>query len=248
MGTAWSDQVILITGATGGIGSAIARSLGGKKARMILAGRNPEKLDALSRELGAPALAADVTQEDQVESLMTRVLSAHGRLTGIIHAVGSILLKPAHQTTLEEFRATVDTNLTSAFLMLKHGVRPMFGTGGSVVLFSTVAAGIGLSNHEAITAAKAGVEGLVAAAAATYANRGIRVNAVAPGLTRTPLSERLTSNPAILKASEAMHPLGRIGEPEDIASAALWLADPRNNWVTGQVLRVDGGLSSIRPR
>ena len=117
-----------------------------------------------------------------------------------------------------------------------------------MVLVSSVAARLGLTNHEAIAAAKAGVSGLVLAAAASYAARGIRVNAVAPGLVRTPLTARLTQNEATLKASVAMHPLGRIGEPADIASAIEWLLNPAQGWVTGQVLSVDGGMGAVRPR
>ena len=103
-------------------------------------------------------------------------------------------------------------------------------------------------NHEAIAAAKAGVVGLAQSAAATYARYNIRVNCVAPGLTRTPLTATLTTNEASLKASTALHPLGRIGEPHEIASAIAWLLDPEQSWVTGQVIAVDGGLSSVQPR
>jgi NAD(P)-dependent dehydrogenase (short-subunit alcohol dehydrogenase family) len=120
--------------------------------------------------------------------------------------------------------------------------------GGSVVLVSSSAAHVGLANHEAIAAAKGGVEALVRAAAATYAPRGIRVNAVAPGLVRTPLSARITENPAGEKASVAMHALGRLGEPADVAAAIQWLLGPDSGWVTGQVQRVDGGLATVRPR
>jgi NAD(P)-dependent dehydrogenase (short-subunit alcohol dehydrogenase family) len=120
--------------------------------------------------------------------------------------------------------------------------------GGSIVLVSSAAARVGLANHEAIAAAKAGVIGLALSAAATYAPRGIRVNCVAPGLVRTPLTSRITENEAALKGSLAMHALGRIGEASDVASAMEWLLDPAQAWVTGQVIGVDGGLASLRPR
>jgi NAD(P)-dependent dehydrogenase (short-subunit alcohol dehydrogenase family) len=120
--------------------------------------------------------------------------------------------------------------------------------GGSVVLVSSAAARIGLVNHEAISAAKAGIEGLALAAAATYAAKGIRVNCVAPGLTRTPLTARLWQNDAVAKASAGMHALGRIGTPEEVASAIDWLLDSEQAWVTGQVIGVDGGLSRVRSR
>ena len=116
------------------------------------------------------------------------------------------------------------------------------------MLVSSVAARIGLANHEAIAAAKAGIIGLTLAAAASYAERGIRVNCVAPGLVRTPLTARLTATEAALKVSAAMHPLGRIGEPGDVAAAIAWLLDPQQSWITGQVLGIDGGLATIQAR
>jgi NAD(P)-dependent dehydrogenase (short-subunit alcohol dehydrogenase family) len=120
--------------------------------------------------------------------------------------------------------------------------------GGSIVLCSSVAARRGFVNHEAIAAAKAGVEGLTLAAAASYARLGVRVNCVAPGLTRTELTKSLTQNETIAKVSAALHPLGRIGEPEDVASAICWLLDVEQKWVTGQVIGVDGGLGTVQAR
>jgi 3-oxoacyl-[acyl-carrier protein] reductase len=116
------------------------------------------------------------------------------------------------------------------------------------VLVSTAATRVGLANHEAIAAAKGGIEGLVRAAAATYASAGIRINAIAPGLVKTPMTQRLWEDPQIAQASVQMHALGRLGEPGDIARAIAFLVDPANSWITGQVLGVDGGLGSIVPR
>jgi NAD(P)-dependent dehydrogenase (short-subunit alcohol dehydrogenase family) len=117
-----------------------------------------------------------------------------------------------------------------------------------VVLISSAAAMEGLANHEAIAAAKAGILGLTLSAAASYAGQNLRVNAVAPGLTETPLTAALTGNETSRRVSEAMHALGRLGKPEDIARAIVFLLDPANNWITGQVLAVDGGLSRVRPK
>jgi NAD(P)-dependent dehydrogenase (short-subunit alcohol dehydrogenase family) len=224
---------IAIVGASGGIGSALARRLHAAGAQLLLLSRTPEKLAALAAELNAPAQLLD-------EPL--------GALTGIVNCAGSLLLKPAHLTTAEEWRQTLDTNLTTAFHTVRAGARAMMASGGSIVLCATAAARSGFANHDAIAAAKGGVIGLTLSAAATYAPRNIRVNCVAPGLTDTPLAARITTNPAALQASAAMHALGRIGKPEEVASAIAWLLDPENSWVTGQVLGVDGGLGSLRPR
>jgi NAD(P)-dependent dehydrogenase (short-subunit alcohol dehydrogenase family) len=118
--------------------------------------------------------------------------------------------------------------------------------GGSIVLLSSGAGSIGLVNHEAISAVKAGIEGLVRSAAATYAAAGVRVNAVAPGLTQTPLTERVWANEKSAEASRSMHPLGRLGTPADIASAIQWLLAPEQTWVTAQTIAVDGGLSTLK--
>jgi NAD(P)-dependent dehydrogenase (short-subunit alcohol dehydrogenase family) len=122
----------------------------------------------------------------------------------------------------------------------------MMKSGGAIVLVSSAAATVGLTNHEAIAAAKAGVEGLARSAAATYAGRGIRVNAVAPGLVRSGITAPVFANELALKASQAMHALPRLGEPQDVAGAIRWLLDA--DWVTGQVIGVDGGLARVRTR
>ncbi len=201
------------------------------------------------RETGGLAVPLDATDPDAVKAAAERAVAAFGRLDGAANLVGSILLKPGHLTSPDEFEQTLRLNLTTAFNLVRAAAKAMYGSGGAIVLMSSAAAGVGMANHEAIAAAKAGVEGLARSAAATYAPRGIRVNAVAPGLVRTPLAARLLASEAAEAASAQMHPLGRVGEPAEVAEAVDWLLDgARSGWVTGQTLRVDGGLATVRPR
>jgi NAD(P)-dependent dehydrogenase (short-subunit alcohol dehydrogenase family) len=176
------------------------------------------------------------------------VVTAHGRLDAAASLIGSLLLKPAHLTSADDWSEVIATNLTSAFALVRAAAPAMRSDGGAIVLASTAAARIGLANHEAIAAAKAGVEGLVRSAAATYGARSVRVNAVAPGLVASGLTERLVADPAQAEASRRLHALDRLGTGEDVARAVVWLLDPAQSWVTGQVLGVDGGLGSVRTR
>ena len=247
--TSTSAETILVLGATGGIGSAVARKAAARGAHLVLAARDQSRLDALASEIGGATISLDATRADEVHAAIQHAADQNGSLTGVVNCVGSILLKPAHLTSEEEYRQTLALNLDSSFFLVKSAARAMMKSGGSIVLSTSAVARTGLFNHEAIAAAKAGIVGLMQSAAATYAQRSVRVNCVAPGLVETPMSERLTANEAARKASESMHALGRIGKPEDVAEAIDWLLDPsRSSWVTGQVIGVDGGLGTIRPR
>ncbi len=187
----------VILGAAGGIGSALCERLAASGAQLVLGGRDAQQLEPLALATGGHPFTLDATVPAQVEACTQAAVERYGRLDGIANCVGSLLLKPAHLTSDDEWAATI---------------------------------------------------GLTLAAAASYGARGIRVNCVAPGLVRTPLTARVTGNDAALKASVAMHALGRIGEPGEVAAALAWLLDPAQGWVTGQVLGVDGGLGSVRAR
>jgi len=200
-------QRVFILGGAGGIGSALARLVVAQGGRVFLAGRDAGKLAALAAELGsdhAAHAAVDATDPDSVDACADAA-AAVGGLTGIACCAGSLLLKPAHLTTAAEWQATLAANLTSGFGCVRAAGRLMKADGGSVVLVSSAAARIGLANHEAIAAAKAGIVGLVLSAAATYARQKIRFNAVAPGLTRTPLTQGLVASELAEKASIGMH-------------------------------------------
>jgi 3-oxoacyl-[acyl-carrier protein] reductase len=244
------DTLHLVIGATGAAGSATVARLRAAGARVVLAGRDRDELARLAADQDAEdAHQVDARDLAQVGELIADVAGTYGRLDGVANLVGSLLLKPAHLTTPDEWAETIAVNLTSAFSVVRSAAPIMSKAGGgSIVLASSAAAQTGIANHEAIAAAKAGVIGLTRSAAATYGARGVRVNAVAPGLVDAKMTAGLVGNQAQADASRAMHVLGRLGTGDDIAAAVAWLLDPATSWVTGQVVGVDGGLGQVRTR
>ncbi len=245
-----SGKNIVIFGASGGIGSATARILNENGHGLFLVGRTQEKLSQLASSLTGTVhtFVADATNSDEVAAAFQKAGESLDSLHGVVNCVGSVMLKPAHLTSDEDWRRTMALNLDSSFYILREAVKLMKKgkSGGAIVFCSSAASQIGLSNHEAIAAAKGGIISLVKSAATTYAGSAIRVNAVAPGLVETPMTERITGNPAAKKVSLSMHPLGRLGEPDDIAEAIVYLLSDAAGWISGQVLTVDGGLSTLK--
>jgi len=242
-------SVYVLFGGSGGIGRALIERLRRREASLVVVGRDVDKLKEVEGD-AVRTEQADASDFDQTERVIKDAAEREGRVDGVWNGAGSIFLKPAHLTSPDEFDDTLKLNLWSAFAVTRAAASVMRNQddGGSIVLTSTVAAGVGLSNHDSISAAKAGVEGLTRASAATYVSGNVRINAVAPGLVDTPMASRLTSSDAARKQSEALHPLGRLGEPDDIARVVEWLITTDAAWVTGQVIPVDGGLSSLRVR
>lgn len=229
----------LLIAASSDIGGATARRLTDAGHRVLTTARDTSVID--------PDFILDAADFGAVDTVVAKAIDRAGHLDGIAVFAGSMLLKPAHLTSREQYDGIVTASLTTSFAAVRAAGAHL-RDGGSVVLVSSAAALAGLPNHDAIAAAKAGVIGLTLSAAASYASHGLRVNAVAPGLVQTRLTEKLTSSDMSRKVSEAMHPTGRLGEPDDIARAVQFLLDPENVWVTGQILGVDGGLGSLRPR
>lgn len=237
----------LVFGATGGTGQALCAQLGAAGFPVTAAGRDPEKLAALAAELGCATVRVDLGEPATIRTAFTEAAERHDGLRGAANLIGTVLLKPAHMIRDAEWDETILVNLTSSFWIIREAARTM-KQGGAVALVASAAARSGIPNHEAIAAAKGGIIGLTLSAAATYAPTHLRFNCVAPGLVQTPLTQRIWGHEKSRAVSKAMHPLGRLGQPEDVARALFWLLDPAQSWVTGQVLGVDGGLATLRPR
>jgi 3-oxoacyl-[acyl-carrier protein] reductase len=237
-------KIHLIVGAGSGIGLEIARKLlNTENAYVIGVGRREAPLSYLSGIQNGHAEIVDITIQDGVKALFEKVRSTEGVLASVVNCAGSVVLKPTHLSSLEEFNATINVNLTSCFLLTKYAVPLMSADGGSFVFFSTAAVKAGLANHDLIGAAKAGVEGFTRMCAATYAAKNLRFNAIAPGLVKTPLTQRIHASPTSAESSRQMHALGRFGEPEQIASLACWLLSEDAAYMSGEIINFDGGLS-----
>jgi NAD(P)-dependent dehydrogenase (short-subunit alcohol dehydrogenase family) len=232
---------VLVFGATGGIGSALARQLASTGTPLHLSGRDAARLERLARELDAGATPGDAREPADLERV---VASAGPSLAGLAFVVGSIDLGPLKRLEPETFADAFALNVTAAAMAVRCAMPALAAGRGAVVLFSSVAAGTGFRNHAVTGSVKAGVEGLARALAADLAPK-IRVNCVAPTLTRTPLAAAFTGTPQLLEGIARQHPLGRIAEAEEVAAVAAMLLGPAGSFLTGQVIHVNGGRSSI---
>ena len=240
-------KVVWIIGGSGGIGSNLARRMSDNGWKVIISARNIENLNLVSDGKYIDSLIVDATNADDVQEKAKQINETYGSLDAVVNSVGSIFLRPLHATSSEQFMETINQNLVTSFNVIRATAKIMMrGNGGRIVLFSSAAASLGMPNHAAISAAKAGVEGLARAAASDYAKRGIRVNVISPGLVDTPLSSYLLASEQSRKISEDMHPVGKIGEPDDIASVAEWLITSAPEWMTGDIIPVDGGLTNLK--
>ncbi len=227
----------VIVGGSSGIGLALALQLKAEGHEVVALSRN--NAPALE-EAGITHLVWDVLSEPFPTQELPDVVH------GLAYCPGSITLKPFHGLKLDDFQRDLNINLFGAVKAIQALLPALKkASGASVVLFSTVAVGKGMPFHASIAAAKGAIEGLVVSAAAEYAAAGIRFNAIAPSLTDTPLAGRLLSTPEKIELSAKRHPLGRVGTAADIASMAAFLIGEKSTWITGQVLAVDGGMSTV---
>jgi NAD(P)-dependent dehydrogenase (short-subunit alcohol dehydrogenase family) len=221
---------IVIIGGNSGIGMSIIEKLNVLGANVFPYHRSGEGESHL-----------DVTQKFDSIAGLPEVID------GLVYCPGTISLKPFHRFSIEDFQRDYEINVLGAVKVLQACMKGLKKSeSASVVLFSTVAVQVGLGFHSSISSAKGAVEGLAKSLAAEWAPNKIRVNVVAPSLTDTPLASALLGNDDKKEASNKRHPLGRYGQPEDIAGAAVFLLSQDAAWMTGQVLHLDGGMSSVK--
>lgn len=242
------SKTALITGAAGGLGKSLADHLEAEGWQLIVTSRERERLKNAFGD-NHLQVCADCATPDGAKKIINAA-SEHGLVPqAFAHCVGNIKLGALHRLSDAEFKDCIEANLTSAFHALAAFVGNLrqHNLPGSAVLVSSVAAQIGTPNHEAVAAAKAGVEGLARGTAATYAPYGIRVNVVAPGIMESPATEKILATDALRSAAARQYPLPGIGSTAELAELMAWLLSPKSGRVTAQVWSVDGGFTGIRP-
>ena len=232
----------LIFGATGSIGSSLAEQLNASNQEVHLVARNEDELKTLSGNIGCSYSVADVLDEGFIESIKADV-SEHS-IKGVAYCVGSIDLKPLKRVSESDLHNCMKLNLYSAIEVIKGFQDELKKSSGSIVLFSSVAAQKGFTNHTIIASAKAAIEGLTVTLAAEFAPY-IRVNCIAPSLTSSKISRSMLKSPVVAEALAKAHPMKKLGEGKDSAALAKFLLSEDSSWVTGQVIGVDGGRSSL---
>ncbi|MBT7390497.1 MAG: SDR family oxidoreductase [Gammaproteobacteria bacterium] len=232
----------LIFGATGSIGSSLAEQLTNSDHEVHLIARNVDELKPLSEKLGCTFSIADVLEENFIDKV--KADTSDFDVKGIAYCVGSIDLKPLKRVTENDLNTCMKLNLYSAIEVIKGFQEELKKSSGSIVLFSSVAAQKGFTNHTIIATAKAAIEGLTVTLAAEFAPN-IRINCVAPSLTNSKIAQSMLKNPIVAEALAKAHPLKRVGEGKDSAALAKFLLTEESSWVTGQVIGVDGGRSSL---
>ena len=234
------SEKYVIFGATGSIGSSLAEQFKNSGKDIHLVGRNESELSSISVKLGCSHTVADVLEDGFIE----KVKSDISEIKGLAYCVGSIDLKPFKMVKEDDFQKCMKLNFYSAVEIIKAYQDSLKNNKGSIILFSTVAAQRGFANHSIIASTKAAIEGLAISLAAEFAPN-IRVNCIAPSLTNSKISQPLLKNTIMAEGIAKAHPMKRIGEGKDAAAMAKFLLTEESSWITGQIIGVDGGRSSI---
>ena len=232
----------LVIGGTGSIGSAVSKNIQKNGGKTHLVGRNEKELSMLAGELGSTFTVADVLNENFTEKVISDL--GEEEIDGLAFCVGSIDLKPLKLSKKSDYMQCFNLNLISATEIIRASYEKLKKNKGSIVLFSTVAARKGFLNHSIISSAKAAVEGLTVALAAEFAPH-IRVNCIAPSLSKSKMAAPMLKNEKMADSIAKMHALKRIGEGEDFSALVNFLLSKDSSWVTGQIIGVDGGRSSV---
>jgi len=232
----------IIIGATGAIGSSIAKKLVSNGSEVHLVARNQAEVERLASELNSTFSVTDVLDDNFAKKVQDDL--GDTPINGLAHCVGSIDLKPLKLSKKEDFIKTFNLNLISATEIIRVMHENLKANNGSIVLFSTVAARKGFTNHSIISSAKAAIEGLTVSLAAEFAP-SVRVNCIAPSLTKSKIAEFLLKNEKIAEGIAKLHPLKRIGEGIDFSALTNFLLSKDSSWITGQIIGVDGGRSSV---
>ncbi len=230
----------LIFGATGSIGSNLVNKLYDSKYDFHLVSRNEEELKSLSEKFKCTYTVADVLEDNFIQNVKSEI----SEVKGIAYCVGSIDLKPFKMVKENDFQKCMKLNFFSAIEVIKAYQESLKNNKGSIILFSTVAAQRGFTNHSIIASTKAAIEGLTISLAAEFAPN-IRVNCIAPSLTNSKISQPILKNTIMAEGIAKAHPMKRIGEGKDAAAMAKFLLTEESSWITGQIIGVDGGRSSI---
>ena len=237
-----TSKKILIFGGSGAIGFSLAKELKNKKYEPILIARNEDNLKSASKIIECEYIVCDVLKNDNLTSIIKEM---NDEIYGLAYCIGSINLRPLKSTQESDFIDSYRINTLGAINSIKAAQNSLINNNGSILLYSTIAVKQGFVNHSIISTSKGAIEGLALALAAELSPH-VRINCIAPSLTNSKMSEKMVKNENIKKAIEAMHPIPKIGEGSDYAEIGSHLLSKENKWITGQIIHIDGGRSTLR--
>jgi len=243
----FSGKVVIITGGSRGIGKATASLFAKEGASVVITAKNNARLQSAAKELGVVGFVGDIRRSNDVENVVKKTLDEFGKIDILVNNAGIFPdVKPLHETSEEEWNEIIDTNLTGQFRFTKAVIPHMMKNGGCIVNVSSDAGLKSFENFEAdsYSATKAALIHLTKTWAIEYAKYKIRVNCICPGIVETDMTEPYLRTEADRAMAIAEHPIGRIGNPEDVAKAILYFASEDSSWITGAILPVDGGVAT----